>query len=723
MKNTYKIVFSCFALLIVFGCSTNKDAFLNRSFHAVNTKYNVLYNGNEALRLGLEDLNFNFEENYWERLPIERLKVDKLALPGMQIDADGSPKDFEMAEEKAVKAIQKHSMLIARQERNQQIDDAYLLLGKSRYYSKRFVPALEAFNFIILNYPNASLIQETIIWQSKTQIRLQNEEQAIHNLRLLLKYSSLDKKMKEEAHTTISMAYLKTDSIQQVINHLKQAVLTDYDKEQRARNLFILGQIYREQNFIDSSNISFQKIIDFKKAPYKYKIHASLEKAKNSSSREEDVDILDQLNGLIKDRDNRPYLGELYYQAGIIERTHDADAAIEYFRNSLQSSSSSFQRGLSYEAVGNLYFDKAEFLFAGAYYDSILQFTENDNSKRLRRLIRRRNNLDEVIFYENISKINDSILDIVSMTSEAQNDFFSAHIEKLKSQEEELQKKSTTGSGFLGLKNNSGNNSKGKWYFYNIQATGFGVQEFEKMWGNRPLEDNWRLSNKIAINLGRNRNLVLNNTIVIPESKKYELSYYLDNIPTDQNKIDSISRERNNAYFKLGVIYKEQFKEENLAKRKLEKLLTFQPNENLLLPAKYHLYKLYQSLNNSKMNDFKNDIITNYADSKYAKIILNPVEYISDEAQNSPESEYSLVFYEYKDEKFDSVIEKSNVAIHKFEGQAIVPKFELLKAYAIGKKEGLLAFKQALDFVVMNYPNTEESKKALEVMETIKTKI
>ena len=81
------------------------------------------------------------------------------------------------------------------------------------------------------------------------------------------------------------------------------------------------------------------------------------------------------------------------------------------------------------------------------------------------------------------------------------------------------------------------------------------------------------------------------------------------------------------------------------------------------------------------------------------------------------------MFYEYKEEKLDTVIDKSTIAISKFEGQAIVPKFELLKAYALGKKNGLEAFKTALEYVAMNYPNTEEGAKALEVIETIKSKI
>lgn len=708
------------------SCSTKKDAFLNRSYHSVSTKYNVLYNGKKALHTGLQELNANYEDNYWERLPIEPLKVDKIAFPGMSPDNDNSPREFEKAEEKAVKAVQKHSMVIIRQERNNQIDDAYLLLGKARYYSKRFVPALEAFNFVILNYPNANLINETKVWQSKTHIRLQNEEQAIENLNFLLKDKSLDTDIKEAAHTAIAMAYSKTGAIQQVINHLNKAVATDNNKEQTARNLFILGQIYREQKLIDSSNIVFQKVIDFKKAPYKYNIHAQIEKAKNIATKEDAAAIITELNKLVKDRDNRPYLDELYYHLGIIEKEDNPEKAFEYFKKSLQSGTSkNFQKELSYEAIGNLYFDKAEFLEAGSYYDSILRITIDDNTKRIRRLIRKRNNLNEVILYENISKINDSILEIVAMSEDEQSEFFTAHIEKLKTEEEQQEKIRNTGSGFFSSNKTTGKEDKstGKWYFYNIQAVGFGEQEFKRIWGNRPLEDRWRLSDKAQLNLsGNNRTVVQNNTQIY-NTKKYELSYYLNKIPSDKFEIETIKNERDNAYYKLGLIYKEQFKEMDLAADKLEKLIAFEPAQNILLPAKYHLYKIYAAQNSDKANSVKNDIITNYVNSKYAKIILSPNEVINEASENSPESEYAAVFYEYKEGKFASVIEKSTVAISKFEGQAIVPKFELLRAYAIGKKEGLIAFKQALDFVAMNYPNTEEGKKALEVIDTIKTKI
>jgi tetratricopeptide (TPR) repeat protein len=667
----------------------------------------------------LEELRANYQDNFWEQLPIEPLKIDRLALPGMGADSDTSPADFEKAEEKAVKAVQKHSMVIVRQERNKQIDDAYLLLGKSRYYSKRFVPALEAFNYIIINYPTADLIDETRVWQAKTQIRLQNEEQAILNLKDLLKKSSIESEIREKAHTALAMAYVALNEPQKTRFHLNSATKTDHNKEQTARNLFILGQMYRDNAIIDSSNFVFQKLIDLKKAPYKYVIRARLEKARNVNDKLDALTAKEELIKLTKDRDNRPYLNEIYYQLGMMES--DTELASEYFKKSLESNSTDLlQKEFSYEALGNLYFDKAEFLTAGAYYDSVVNATQMTNSKRVRRLIRKRNKLNEVIYYEGIAKSHDSILRIVDMSKEEREAFFINHIDRLKAIEEKQAVVDNTGTGFLNFRK-SGNSNSGKWYFYSVQTVGFGEQEFRKKWGNRPHEHNWRLSDKTQINLGVSSSF--ESPGIDLNSDRFDLENYMNRVPEERNTIDSLKSERNNAYFRLGIIYKEQFNEKELAIQRLEDLLTFNPVEELVLPAKYHLYKMYDENGSGKALVLRSDIVQNYPESNYAQIILNPNQVIEDNQANLPEKEYAEVFYAYKAEKYDEVITIANTAIGKFEGHAIVPKFELLKAYALGKRDGGEAFYKALEYVAMNYPNTEEGKKALEVKETIKSKI
>lgn len=219
----------------------------------MNAKFNVLFNGDEAFSEAKKILDETYEDNYWERLPIEPLKIeDEIPMPGQAQTANPVTQNFEKAEEKAVKAIQKHSMIIDDLERNNQIDDAYFLLGRSRYYMQRFVPALEAFSYAIEKYPNADLYYDLKIWRAKSNIRIQNERLAIETLQNIIKKVELPEETIEKAHTALAMAYTQLDSTQHVIDQLKLATYYFKDPVQSSRNMFILGQIYREENKIDS---------------------------------------------------------------------------------------------------------------------------------------------------------------------------------------------------------------------------------------------------------------------------------------------------------------------------------------------------------------------------------------------------------------------------------------------------------------------------------------
>src|SRR5690554_6546940 len=111
--------------------------------------------------------------------------MERIDIVEEETKAPGARKsgEFNRAEEKAAKANQKHSMYINGQERHPQIGEAYLLLGKARYYDGRFIPALDAFNFIFDRYPTSNNINMAKVWKAKTNIRLRNEEFAIENLK------------------------------------------------------------------------------------------------------------------------------------------------------------------------------------------------------------------------------------------------------------------------------------------------------------------------------------------------------------------------------------------------------------------------------------------------------------------------------------------------------------------------------------------------------------
>ena len=739
MKNSQKIGFLSVLLFIV-SCSTKKDAFLNRNYNALTTQYNILYNGGVAFDQGLNEINLNYEDDFFELLPIEPLSFENIKFripilstgakePGIGFDVKKTeePEEpltpFDIAEQKAVKAIQKHSMNINGKERNKKIDDAYLLLGKSRYYTERFIPAIDAYNYIIANYPNASLINETKIWRAKAHIRIENEELAIETLEILLRKPDLPDFIREDANTALAMAYAKLDSVNTVRNYLWEATKTSKNKTQRARNLFVLGQLYSLDKIKDTASMVFKKLINFKQAPYKFRIHAQIELAKNAVSDSSSLAILERYKKLIKNRDNRPYLDAIYYQMAVLEQERDSlnEAILNYNKSLRAKNGGAKQKTYSYEQLAKIYFKDLDYVTSGAYYDSILQVANNKNTLRIKRFERRAKNLSSLVKYEKNLQKNDSILTLAALPKEQLEQYFQEYIDKIKKEDEELAQKKLNqisfGSSFGGGLQST--KAKGKWYFYNTQSLGFGKSEFKRVWGSRPLEDNWRISDKSIIVNGSNEDKDLITSIKNP---RYEISTYLETVPSSAKELDSLTFDRNTALFELGLIYKEQFKNPPKATRNLERLLVSNPDKELILPANYHLYQLYLLTGNTKAAQYKDFILNSYPDSPFSKIILNPEIELSKEKEVDEDSEvYEIAYKLYKDDFFEDAICFIDMTIPTLiEGSILVSKFELLKAYAIGKYQNKDSYIAALEKVAVGYPQTEQGKKALEIMKRLK---
>ena len=731
MKNIQRIGFLGLLFALV-SCSTKKDTTINRNFHALTTKFNVLYNGNNAFQQGINDINSKYEDDFWETLPIEpiRFKGNVIEAPKFNASFGGGPGSpntnnkeappFDKAEEKAVKAIQKHSMNIYGKERNKQIDDAYLLLGKSRYYTERFIPAIEAFNYIIAKYPKASLINETRIWRAKSNIRIDNIELAIETLNILLRQPNLADITKEEAYTALAMAYTKMDSTHRVKESLWLATETSENKVQTARNLFVLGQLYGNENKRDSATLVFNKLIDFKKAPYKYRIYANMELAKNSVSDSSTVALLKRFKKLIKNRDNRPYLDALYYQVAVLEESRDSlgNAIVNYKKSLRAKNGSPKQKTYSYEKLADIYFKGLSYVKASSYYDSVLVVAQNKQTLRIKKIERKAKNLAALSKNEKILQVNDSILSLVALPKESREKYFQDYIEKIKKEDEEkAQRKLNSisfGNSFGGGTQSTSN--KGKWYFYNNQTVSFGKTEFGRIWGSRPLEDNWRWSDKTVIKSANKDDVT-----ITQKPLRYEISTYLKGIPTEQEDINVLVSERNQALFELGLIYKEQFKNIPKAIGNLERLLKSKPKEELVLPASYHLYQIYLEKGDKKSDQYKNVILGEYADTPFAQIIINPEKELQKEDVVDEISDlYSIAYRLYKDNSFEETVCFVEMSIPTIENSIFIPRFELLKAYAIGKYQNKKRYLSALEKIAVGYPQTEQGKKALEIIDRLK---
>jgi tetratricopeptide (TPR) repeat protein len=743
-------------LSLLIACSTKKDTFLARNSHALSTKYNILYNGQIALDKGVKGINDNTTENFWKRLPVEKMQLTD-DLPAV----DGKPKnaDFELAETKATKAIQKHSMNIDGREKNYQIDEAYLLLGKARYYDQRFIPALDAFNYILYKYPNSSNIYEARIWREKTNVRLGNDAVALRNTSKLIKDSKkLSNQEYADANAILASAFLSIEEKDSAVVKLKLANKHTRRNEERERYSFLLGQLYEESGQKDSAIYFYQTVIDMnRKAERKFVVQAYAKKAKLNNYQNEDYDLfVEKSKKIMDDRENRPYLDIIYHNIGIFyDNNNDKKMALDFYNASLETKSTdAYLNASNHRNIGNLYFKDTDYLNAAKSYDQSLALMDV-KSREFLKIQKTRKDLDEVILDEAIAKRNDSIIYVAGLKEPEQIIYFENYIQKLKSRDElkklleDKQKQienniainsaSNIPDGAIanknvGIPNASGvvppdnTNSPDKekintFYFYNPNTVAYGKLEFKKRWGNRTQVGYWRLSS-ITVPVDNNNpeakktdTIVDAKTAAVVINEKYTADYYMKQLPKSQMAIDSLVKERNLAYYKLGVTYKEKFKEYDLASNKLEQLLKFNPEEKLILPTKYNLYKIYQITNNAKAEALKNEITTQYPNSRYANIINNAGSN-NEIVQDTPEGEYNKLYRLYEEEYFTSVLKKVDGLIEIFSGDPIISKFELLKAFTIGKVYGLDTYKTAIRYVADNYATTEEGKNAVEILKT-----
>lgn len=758
-------------LVFVIACSTKRNSFLSRNSHALSSKYNILYNGGLALDKGVADLKFQYKDNFWERLPIERMQIKKDAvLPGEQKTANP---DFERAETKATKAIQKHSMNIGGSEKNPQMDEAHLMLGQARYYDQRFVPALEAFNYILYKYPNSDKIYEAKIWREKTNMRLDNDAVAVTNLGNLLKEIKLKNQIYADANAALTQAYLNLGKKDSAVAKLKLARDFTKENEEKSRYRFILGQLYEELGYKDSAFASYQEVIDMKrKAARQYVIHAHMRQAAQFDYASGDtLAFVEKYDKMLKDRENRPYLDALNHQMALFyDKQKNFKQAKKYYNRSLKTrSEDQYMAASNYRNLADIYFNDARYVTAGKYYDSTMVQLD-PRTREFKSIQKKRENLTDVIKYEAIATRNDSILNVYAMPEAQRVAYYSDYIEKLKKQQELLRKQKEKEAAAGGNQNFGQENlSEGKeakvnstnsksatgaelspeamasasqksaanasqnaapptsasvsggdsnFYFYNPTTVAFGRNEFKKQWGDRPWSNNWRVSALKGANKPTDEDVADageegdGKAGEIKSDEMFTPEFYIKQLPTTQKEIDSIGKERNFAYYQLGVIYKEKFSEYKLASAKLEKLLENNPEERLVLPSMYNLYKIYEILGEKdKALAMKDRIIREYPDSRYAQILLNP-DADSIAGGDSPLVAYEKMFRLYESGDYKKVLTDAAAAIDRFTGDEMVPKFELLKANTTGKLKGVEEYKKALNFVALNYPNSEEGKKA-----------
>jgi tetratricopeptide (TPR) repeat protein len=668
----------------------------------------VLFNGESSIEEGLLQTQESFVDNFWEFLPIEKINLSKEIIT---VDGIGNEK-FLKSEEKAAKTIQKHSMLINNVQYNSKIAQAYLLLGRARYLDQRFIPALDAFNQV---YKQNIIVDEwyhSVIWKAKCNIRLEQEELAIELLKNLLKKEKLSAKVKADANSVLAMAYLQLQKNDLAIRPLKTASSNEKNKQYKARYLFILGQIYEKKFQNDSAYSTFNKVVNFNRSiPRDLLINAKIKtliyNPLNKNERE--------ISKIIDNIENKPYLDKIYYGYSNMLFLKDSVSKAEYYLNKAIKENPSDKDLLSrgYEQISKINFNKSNYVLSGKYLDSTLNNLEK-NSKKYWELERRRKGLDRVVQLEENINLYDSLLKLSSYEPSKLNKV----LNQIKDKKKKPKPKKKTGP-VRNNKTRTGNSSRPNFYFYDTKLVELGKKSFETIWGQRTRESYWRNVSSKPTTVSKKKEEIDEKNIILEETEPVN-NDLLATIPRTNFQKDSINHLKNKSYLRLAEIYLEKYSDYSLTKTKLNQLRRLNPSNEILVEANYILYKVQKKQNKKNAEEIRLQIIKQFPDSKFAKILADQNILIAEEGETLKQldSFYTL----YDDQKFQQVlvgVEKGMVFI---ENKEILLEFDLLKAKTIGKLEGVIKYSEQIKNIIDRYPNSSKVADLKELIRAINLK-
>lgn len=726
------------ACLFQLSCSTKKSKWGHRAYHTTTAYFNGYFNGEEALRDGVAALEAAHTDDYYRVLPV------------FQTGTVEASKSINPAADNAIKkasvVIRKHSIYIKGKEYNKYIDDAYLLIGKSHFYKRDYYAALEVFNYVarepLKNNRRDPIAHVANSWLTRTYSELGMYGDARIALDRSLNDKTLPTRVKGLVYATLGDFYIKQANYPKAAEAMATASALTRKKQYKRRYLYIYGQLLQRTGDPKLAAEQYKKVLKMNPS-YEMAFYARINLARTlqgegGNSRA----VRELLAKMLKDPKNVDFADQIYYALGEIEqREEQEDKAIEQYNRSIRVSTvNTNQKGLSHLAIADIYFGQREYRTSAAYYDSAVTFLSKEYPD-YKIVENKRNSLADLVKkYETIA-LYDSLLRLSSLSEAA----LEKHIDVLIKRDQEEQQKQREKAAALLAEQNAGSSgpgspmpgggatmgNTGSWYFDNPPIITMGFTEFKKVWGDRPLEDNWRRRNKQSVLPAGSGGGTddPDKPVAGVDSTEEKLSpadsmaaarkRYADAVPSTDEQKQAYTDSVTEAYYDLGIIYKERLQDLREAAEVFEEFLKRYPGSHSEATVFYQLYRIYLAMpDQSKADKYKNLILSKYPASEYARIISDP-DFFKQEQLSKKEADhyYAETYRLYQAGQVSEALARCRTAETRYDGNPLMPKFALLKALVLGKMKDVNAFRSALQDVVKNYPADGVKEKAQELLD------
>ena len=747
------------------ACSNKTNTAGSRFWQSFTTKYNVYFHGKTNYDEQEKAMLTTYEDDYSQRLymhPAEARSNPKAKQPG------GS---FERTIEKMEKAIALHSIKkkpkkkgsknrdpkyrewMARDEYNPFLHNAWYLLAKSQYMKGDFLDAAATFRYIARHFTwKTDLAQECQVREALCYCALGWTTEADNVLSHVHIDEISNKRVRSLANAAFADYYIKSQQAEEAIPYLAKAV-KGFKGNEKVRMNFLLGQLYEDVGDKRNAYLAYKQAGSSSGTTYRTKFNARIKQ----SAVYEGANIASEVKALKRmtryDR-NKEYLDQVYYAIGNLYLTHgDTLSAIENYKLAAEKSTrNGVEKAISQLTLGGIYFNRRQYDEAQVCYAEAIPLI-NDDYPNYKMLKKRSDVLDELAVYAQNVFLQDSLLMLSKMTPEQQKAVIAKIIEDLKKKEKEeaenaareeyLAQQNAKGSQLKDNKNdpNSYNiNTDNSWYFYNTATKNAGKTQFQKLWGSRKLEDNWRRRNKTTFSFEDEETdssllaladsmMVLENgdTVKVDlealkraEDPHYE-EYYLKQIPKTEEEIQSAHEIIQEGLYNMGTILKDKMEDYNAAAYEYNQLLERYPDNTYRLDVYYSMYMMY--MRNGQVADaepYRDSILVNFPDSKYGQAMQDP-NYLENlkNMNRDQENMYEAAYANYLANNHSAVHEAYAEMMRKYPLSKIMPKFMFIDALSYLTEKDHDKFKETIKDMLQRYPQTDITPTASEIVKQL----
>ncbi len=719
------------------ACSTEKDAFLNRTFHRLVARDNGWFNAREKLKEVVAGIERDYPENYDEVLP--------LFIYGTEQQAKAAVPELEKCIEKCSIVIDRHSMEFKDREKNNWIDDAYLVIAQSQFYKQSYFDAQRTSDYIGRKFKGHDQQLTGKLWLARTLIQLEQYARAQTVLDEVRNEKEPPKGFPHDQLSAIQADLdLKRGKVDDAITDLERAIDVAERKKDRVRWSFILAQLYQAKGHEEKAVAQYMKVTRMN-PPYELGFHAQIFQALAFDAGNSKA-LRQKLNRMLKDDKHVDHFDMIHYALADLDLKEGRDSlAIDHLKTSARVSTTDVkQKAKSFLKLADVYFEARRYPNAQQYYDST-QVIMDPEHIRFDEVKTRAEVLGELVEQLEIIAREDSLQGLAELDDKERARIVNRIIREREEEEEarrqrEEEARETDRQVVVPGKppQPAGGGEKGSWYFYNPTAMSRGLAEFKKKWGSRTLEDDWRRKDKSGAATGdlaeegggEQGEEGTERKEGEPEWK--DPQYYLKDIPVDSAALMASNERICRALYRAGIIYKEKLRDVDNGVESFE-MLNSRFDQCVYTPeSHYQLYRIYLDKERSQnridfsgigSQTYADIILERWPDSEFARLVRDPDALQADEAHKAIEAaEYDVLYRQFRQGDYLSVIAQCNTVIASEPRNHLLAKYHLLKAMAVGGMHEESAFRNALADVQTKFPGTDEAKAAADILAVLDKK-